>query len=347
MKHLHFFKHLVWIGVCLWATIACSLMGSKDQQDIDPPQVTSETIPSSISNEHEPTDQQQTRMQTIYVKDHKGFVAPLSFSMPKSPSPARTALQSMVVEGPMAHLIPEGFQAILPKGTEIKGISISPTTKQATVDFTAAFSHYDAADERKILEAVTWTLTSFPTIDSVQIRVEGKHLHEMPVAKTPIDEPWSRKMGINLEKADAVTYGQATPVTLYFMNQTSQHYKYYVPVTRMIKRTDQLAQAVIQQLVTGPHVASGLHTAINPTAELKDMTTSTNLVTLDFNENLLGPDQKVSAEALHMIVLSLTENIGVNHIQFKVNGSKEVYSHNLESYDKPVSRPKHVNITEL
>ncbi|MNU06339.1 Spore germination protein GerM [compost metagenome] len=44
------------------------------------------------------------------------------------------------------------------------------------VDFSKEFNNYKAEDERKVLEAVVWTLTELDNVEKVSIRVEGKEL---------------------------------------------------------------------------------------------------------------------------------------------------------------------------
>jgi germination protein M len=144
-----------------------------------------------------------------------------------------------------------------------------------------------------------------------------------------------------------VDYGQATPVTLYFLNQNNENYKYYVPVTRMIKRTDNVAKAVVDELIKGPDPKKGLAAVLNNTAEVKNVKESEGLITVDFSEKLLGADKKASGEGLQSVILSLTENTGVPKVQITVNGDVKVSSTDQQSYSKPVSRPTHVNPTKM
>jgi germination protein M len=349
MKPMKFATYLSVIAMCM-TTMGCSLFASEASKEIDPPQdftpqVITETIhPTSEISE---VDQKsETRLQTIYAKDSKGFLAPISVRIPQTPSPARTTLEYMVEGGLGSQVLPAGFQAVLPKDTQIKGVNLIPSRKQVVVDFSQSFTNYAAEDERKILEALTWTLTGFPNIQSVEIWVEGIKINEMPVAQTPLDTSWSRAMGINLENAEQAIHNQTTPVTLYFLNQNEHHYTYYVPITRMIKRTTEIEKAVIAQLILGPDDSKGLHTAILPSTEVNSVHTTDELITVDFNEFWLGPDQTVSADALHMVLLSLTENTNKNFVQFTVNGKPDVKT-NEENYSNPVERPKYVNKSKL
>jgi germination protein M len=170
----------------------------------------------------------------------------------------------------------------------------------------------------------------------------------MPQGGTPLDEPLTRAIGINLEKPEGVEYGQSTPVTLYFLGQNQDNYKYYVPVTRMVKRTNDIAQAVVEQLIAGPDQKKGLAAVMTPGAELKQIKRADDLITVDFSEKVLGIDKKAPAEAFNALVLSLTENAGAaTKVQITVNGDSKVTTSENQSYSKPVSRPVNINQIKL
>ncbi|UKS27673.1 GerMN domain-containing protein [Paenibacillus sp. HWE-109] len=348
MKHQHWIRSAAIAGVITLLTTGCSVLGTGKKSDIDAPPTTGAEAEAKTTSAAVTIDmmEENSSQMTVYVKDAKGFVAPLSLGLPKSVSVAKTTLEYMVDGGPVASLLPSGFQALLPKGTKIVSLNIT-SDKRAIVDFSKEFLNYDKQDERKILEAVTWNLTNFSSVEKVQLRVEGKDLKEMPQAKTPLDAPLARSMGINIEKAEDAEFGQSTPVTLYFLNQNDQNYKYYVPVTRLVKRTDDVATAVVNQLIKGPDQKKGLAAVLNKTTEVKSIKPSEGLITVDFTNKLLGADQKASADALQSVILSLTENTGYKQVQIKVDGAVVKSSASDQNYTKPVSRPAHINPAKL
>lgn len=334
-------------SVVVLLTSGCSALNSKEQsQQIDPPPVGADAMAASAKAVSAPL---VNPMQiNIYARDEKGFIAPIVLQVEKTESVAKRALEYMVEGGPAQGQMPSGFTSILPKGTEVRQVNIVKDQKLAIVDFSKAFTDYNLQDERKMLEAVTWTLTSFGTVDRVQIRVEGKDLKEMPVGGTPLDEPLTRAMGINLEKAETVEFGRSTPVTLYFLNQNQSSYTYYVPVTRFVPRTENVAQAVIEQLIVGPDQKKGLTAVMTPGAELLGVSKAEDVVTVNFSDKVLGPDKKAPAEALKAVVLSLTENVGTSaKVQILVNGDAKVNASDNANYSKPVARPLNVNQVKL
>lgn len=278
---------------------------------------------------------------TLYFKDRNGYVAPIGLRIPAEPGIAKLALSYMVEGGPGEALLPEGFSALLPAGTEILGMDISPDGV-AYVDFSEAFTQYNPQDERKILEAVTWALTSFNSVNSVQIWVNGKPLKEMPQDATPIDGPLTRAMGINLELDNDVNPALASPVTLYFQSQTTDDYVYYVPVTRLIRYTEDMTLAALQELADGPADGSGLHGVLAYGTEILNVELMDDTVVVNFGERIQG-DLSLNAAAMQAVVLSLTEQTQRPKVQIMVEGKVGIVIGDKTEFAAPVTRPAQLN----
>jgi germination protein M len=325
----------------------CSLFGSKQAStQIDPPPVNAQAmmegmeISPLVKGNYKPT---------LYFEDADGYVAPLSIPIVyEGVDYAKTALQHLVKGGPVDAMLPEGFTALLPEGTQILGLDVDGTDRTATVDFSKEFLNYQADQERNLLEAITWTLTSFPTIDYVELRVDGKRLTEMPVAHTPIDAPLSKKFGINVELSEGVNYSRATPVTLYFLNQTADDFVYYVPVTRMINLTDDVAAATLSELAKGPSDPNKLDAVLMPGVKASAIMPEGDNVAVEFNDSLVGPEDRVPSESLQAVVLSLTDTLAAKGVQITVQGKQHTMGTDDVDYSaKPVARPVQVNIYEM
>jgi germination protein M len=339
-------KKVGWIGIIASVALlsGCSLSGTGGSAQIDPPQ-------NQLAGDAEPVaaEAQNVFNSTLFVRDADGYIAPLGMKLPfDTPDVAKTTLQHMVKGGPGEALLPEGFTAVLPEGTEIMSLDIDAATKTATVDFNKAFTKYPEEDERDILEAITWAMTSFPSVEYVQLWVEGKALKEMPVALTPLDDPLSRKFGINIERASGVDYSRATPVTLYFMNQTADNFSYYVPVTRLIGWTEDVAGATVAELVKGPTEASKLEAVFLPTAGQNTVSMAGEHIQVDFDASLTASGDKLPAEGVKAVVLSLTETTPMKSVQITVGGETQVIGTDDVNYGaQPVARPKVVNPIEM
>lgn len=338
-------KWIQWIAVVFIAVLIATGCSKKQSPEIDPPQIdyhvhdhdAAETI-SHVDNE-----QEQTMNISVFLKDQDGYVVPITMAMPWSDGPAKLALNYMIANGPYADQLPDGFTALIPEGTEVIGMDIIPEEKLAIVDLSRQFRNYDAEDERKLLEAITWTLTEFPSIDQVKLWVDGTILKEMPVTGIPLDAPLTRTMGINLEQETGVYLGQSTPVTLYFYNTMHDSQPYFVPVTRLIQQTDEVAAAAVEQLAKGPQRATGLVSTVPSHISVVDVEQVDDVLHVFLTDAIFDANNRVPEQSLQAMILSLTENTGFSKVRVMVDQHTEVLSTEDINYSQPVFRPTHLN----
>lgn len=281
----------------------------------------------------------------LYLFDQNGYVIPQTLTLPKTKEVAKQSLEYMVKDGPVSNMLPNGFQAVLPPGTEVLGLNLLDDGT-LIADFSKEFTNYQPENEQKILQAITWTLTQFENIDQIKIRINGHDQSVMPVNGTPIKDGVSRADGINLDNGDVIDITDSKAVTLYFLSQKGDNV-YYVPVTRRVDgdSTDQIASTV-EELIKGPSYNSDLLTEFHPDMKLlEEPKYEDGVVTLNFNEAILGNLQgtAISDYIVNSLVLSLTEQEGVESVAIQVNGNSEVYNEAGDLLSKPVMRPQTVN----
>lgn len=287
---------------------------------------------------------------TVFLKDGNGYLAPITLDAKteKDENAAVKSLEMMVEDGKYKADLPTGFQGILPKGTQVKSVTRDEKQKLAIVEFSHQFSDYSVQDERKIVEAVTWTLTNDPKIDKVQIWLDGQKLNEMPVDGLPMDEPLTREMGINLEKSDNVTYMNSMPVTVYFSAVTPDNVQYYVPVTRLIEPSADIARASLNQLMEGPlRMDNSLIPVMAPETQVKQIQQTKDTITVDLTDSIFDEKDKTPSEMLQALVLTLTENTSAQKVQIKINGTENVIGDDGQNYGKPVTRQNGINAIKL
>ncbi|MGD9677440.1 MAG: GerMN domain-containing protein [Vulcanibacillus sp.] len=352
------FKLFLILFIGIFGITGCGLYGPKDTTgEIDPPPVTLtldeelsvSEIPNSeqisLNNTDEVVTEQEAKKikSTIYFLDQNNDVVPLTFDLPKVEGIAQQVLEYMTIGGPAEELLPEGFKPVIPKDTSFT-VNIKSDQHLAIIDFSKDFFNYEAessAQEKKILDAITWSMTEFSTIDKVQIRVNGYELTEMPVWGTPIIDDLSRIDGINLELANNINVSDTTAVTLYFY-RVHQDQEYLVPVTRLIPKTDNLAKATLEQLIIGPKTGSDFVSTFLPTTKILNVKLSNGLLIADFDEDVMGFENQLTSELIDMIVFSITETTNVSKIQIKVMGQIKPLP---ENYSLPIMRSEVINAT--
>ena len=236
----------------------CGLFGEKEKVSIDPPEgVTLVDDEAGLKevNGKEAAKAEKTIKTELYLIDKGGFVVPQTLELPANTAVAQQALEYLVANGPVSQMLPNGFRAVIPADTHV---SVDIKEGVATADFSKEFATYQKEDELKILQAITYTLTQFDTVDKVVLKLNGTEMKEMPVNKTPISDELNRSVGINFDLSNVTDVSNTTPLTVYYIGG-DEGSNYYVPVTKRVKEsnTDTITQAV-NELVKGPGLASSL-----------------------------------------------------------------------------------------
>jgi germination protein M len=334
----------------------CSSFGSKSsKQEIDPPQDITyledgdqldQQLDSAKSTSDKEESSKETVKRVLYLIDKNGMVVPQTLELPNTKEVAKQAVEYLVAGGPVSNILPNGFRAVLPEDTVVKGVDIKDGT--AIVDFSNEFTNYKPEDEEKILQAITWTLTQFKNINKVKLWVNGHELKEMPVKGTPIGEGTTRKDGINIDTSDAVDITDTHPLTVYYIGEEGDNV-YYVPVTKRISNEEKdEVVAAVNALVEGPDRSSGLLSEFQSEVKLIEKPKyEDGQVTLNFNEAIYGSydEEKkiVSNHVINSLVLTLTEQEGIEKVALKVNGKQDLVNEDGKSLSEPVSRPENVN----
>lgn len=286
----------------------------------------------------------ETVSTNLYFADEKGFVVPLRVPIPKVEAIANQALSYLSPEKAKDFLAGTGLRAVIPEGTKT---SVDIKDHTAIVDFSGEVLKINVPKaEQQLVDAVVWTLTEFPSIKQVQIKVNGHIIPALPASGTPVGHPLSRANGINLQVAQNINPAETTKVTLYFQGSNSTgNFSYLVPVTRMIGKTDaDPVKTTVAQLISGP-MTPGLSPTVSPAAKLLEESVNGDTVVLDF-ENLLAEGGTTEQKKLFdAIVLSVLENTSAQKVKITVKGQPPAVSG--MDLSKPVMRPQAFNEKQL
>lgn len=372
MTHMH--KKIRGISAaCLLAVplvlSGCSLFGSEESAFIDPPPIEVEmqmlemsaeplesgvmgpvtfndtAIDSQTTSAAAGKEQTSLPRTTVYLEDENGLLAPVSLSLPseEEAEALKDSLTALVSKGAYETSLPSGFHGVLPAGTTVRNITLDKEKGLAVVEFNAKFNEYEATDERKILEAITWTLTGHEGIQSVQLWVDGKRLNEMPVQGIPLDRPLTRSMGINLPKSGTLSMSSSA-VTVYFTAASSEGDQYYVPVTRFVPAGQEAVKAALNELISGPDSEGVLEMVMTDGTQVDSVEQGQNgVVTVSLKDDMFVDGDKIPAEMLESVVLTVAQNSKNSLVQIRLNGKEAVTGTNDIDYGKPVSAPRYVN----
>jgi len=284
---------------------------------------------------------------TVYLLDRNGYLAPMSLREDRNEAPPSTvaekAIAWMTVDKRLADQLPPGFTAVLPEGAKVASVGENASEKTISVDFAAPFPGIPASRERKVIEALVWTLTELPGIDKVRLSVGGEPIRSLPSSGIPVDAVLTRGLGINVERDKEVQPTRAMGVTLYFSSQSAEGEGYFVPVTRLIERQADPAKAALEQLIAGPRDKKAFHASFASGTTVEKLSLLADTVNVSLQDDAYLPKAPVSSDMLESLVLTLTEATGAPQVSVVLNGDDSFLDSDSRPYDRPVTRPTHVN----
>lgn len=305
-----------------------------------------------------PPDVEQTMLQaaeakttsvkdglTVYLQDRNGYIAPMTLragtGANDASSPERTALVWLTREGRFADQLPPGFSPMLPQGTKIRSAKTDSGT--VSIDFAAPFPAVPANQERKIVEAIVWTMTELPGIGKVRLSVDGLPLRELPSSGLPLPETLTRDIGINLEQAAGTNASRSMAVTLYFSARSEEGEGYFVPVTRLIDRQPDRNRAALEELIKGPMDDRKLQPVFAPGVSVERVVPTSEAMNVELKDPSWEPEMTVPSETIEALVLTLTEETGIPKARIILNGESSFKDSDNRTYADPVERPAFIN----
>ncbi|TJY41478.1 hypothetical protein E5161_13835 [Cohnella pontilimi] len=289
---------------------------------------------------------------TVYLRDRNGYLAPMTLNLTSGDSSddssaetlAKTALTWLTQDASRTEQLPAGFTAVIPQGMKADSVKLDAKKSTVSIDFAAPLAGMNATQERKMIEALVWTMTELPGMDKVRLSVAGKPIRALPASGLPVDEVLTRGFGINLEAAQGVHLMRSMPVTLYFAASTDNGDGYFVPVTRLVDRTSDRIGAALGELIKGPQDNQGLHAVLPPGITVEKHSQKDDTVNVALREEGWSLDTAVPSEMTEALVLTVTEMTGAPQVKLAMNGSDSFVDTERRSYAQPVTRPVTVNV---
>lgn len=245
-------------------------------------------------------------VSTIYLVDRNNYVARTSIPSCKCEGvdKAKDLVEGLIIDGNKSSIIPNGFSSIIPPSVRILNLSLDNSI--LTIDFSKDILDVSEREEKKMLEAIIYTLTSIEGIDKIIIKVEGEVLNNLPNSGESLPSVLDKSYGIN-KTYDLVNTSDIDSYTLYYVNKYNNN-EYYVPVTKYVnsKITDPI-KVIIKELSSSPIYETNLMSYLNSEAKLISYDLSEDTLKLNFNSLLLSDVDKKSIleEVIYTISLSM------------------------------------------
>ena len=226
--------------------------------------------------------------------------------------------------------IPNGFKSIIPSETKI--LSIKLENNILKIDFSKDLLNVKKELEEKMIEALTYTLTSIDGIDGIIIYIEGNILNKLPQTNINLPSTLDRNFGINKEY-DITSSKNITSVTTYYVSKNNNNY-YYVPVTKYLNDDREKIKIVIEELESSSIYNTNLMSFLNDNVKLLSVEQIEDTLNLNFNEYIYSnlDTKEILEEVIYTICLSIEDNYDVKQIVMSVN-DEEIYKSVLKSIE--------------
>ena len=218
--------------------------------------------------------------------------------------------------------IPSGFEAIIPPDTKI--ISLKQDKDLLKIDFSEDIFDVSKELEEKMIEAITYTLTSIEGINKIIIYAEGEVLTKLPKSKINLPSTLDRTFGINKEY-EFTSLNNINDVTVYYANENNGNY-YYVPVTKYLNDERDKANIIVDEMSINFNYNKNLKSLVNSQTKLQNVILEKKVLNLAFNSYIYDnlEEKDLSNEVKEMIVLSMQDNYDIEEVIFTVD-NKEIY----------------------
>lgn len=272
-------------------------------------------------------------LEVIYLLDNNDYLSRTKVSASNKDliSKSTDLIESLIIDGKKKDIISNGFRALLPSATKILNISLKDGI--LTIDFSEEFNNIEGEYEEKIIESLTYTLTSIDGIDKIEILVKGEKLTKLPKSKKMLPEYLDKEYGIN-KKYELTSLNDIYSYTVYYVNNYNNQ-SYYTPVTKYINSEKQdKVKIIIDELATSISYETNLMSYLDTNVKLLDYEIIDDKIKLNFNNLILSDitSNVILEEVIYTIGLSLCDELDVSEVIFQVE-EQEISTFSEKSLD--------------
>lgn len=260
---------------------------------------------------------------SIYVLNKTLYVSriPIKINTNETIEQAKEILSILTIKSKESEYLPTDFYGVIPVGTVIHDISLNNGILK--VDFSKEFLNTTKDLERKVIEAILYSLTELKEVENVLIFIEGEQLLELPFSKEKLPPILNKDFGIN-KVYDIESIKDTTKTTIYYGSKTNDTF-YYIPITYIDNNPQEKVEIIIEKLKTSPLYESNLVSYLHANAEMTNYEILEQEIKLSFNNYLLDDvtNGNVLEEVKYTIFLSLRDTYNIEKVEFNINNDIE------------------------
>lgn len=268
-------------------------------------------------------------LETVYLLDSNDYVARVLISASNDSiiSKATSLIDALTIGGKKENVIPNGFRSIIPSGTKVIDIELEDGV--LIINFSKDILDIDKKYEDKMIESLTYTLTSINGIDSIKLLVDGKELKKLPNSNKLLPTFLDKSYGIN-KIYEITNVGNIDSYTVYFVNSVNDN-KYYIPVTKYVNdyKQDKI-RIIIDELASSFTYQSNLSSFLNENTKLLNYEVIDKQIKLNFNDMIFSDitNNDILEEVVYTLCLSINDSIDIDSVVFFAN-DREILKKNI------------------
>ncbi len=279
----------------------------------------------------------ELRDTILYYKDENGLLIPVmrKIPWPEGKGIAKETLKAMIdTQANRDDMMKVGLYPVIPSNTQILGMTIREGL--CKVDLSKEFLNIkDKKEEEVLLQSVVYTLTEFPTVDRVQIFIEGEVISSLP---------YGTFTGEALKRENINYLGQkpAPDTVLVYYENTDSMNPMFVPVTKPIEVIDDVSNTnildVLDSLMIEPPSESGLQSRIPLNTKVIGVEITDSIAEVYLSEEILSlkEDENLFERAVQCIALTMKEHYkNLTGVRIFVNGESLKTANGIDIFDVP------------
>ena len=272
-------------------------------------------------------------LEVIYLLDDNNYLSRLKISANNKDiiSKATDLIEALTTNGKKKEIIINGFKALIPKDTKLLNITLENGI--LSIDLSKEFNNIEEIYEEKLIEALTYTLTSINGVDKIEILIEGNKLIKLPNSNKKLPEYLDKTYGIN-KQYELTSLNDIYSYTIYYVNNYNNE-SYYTPVTKYINSENQdKVKIIIDELSSSITYETNLMSYLDKNIKLLDYEINDKIIKLNFNNLILSDitSNNILEEVVYTIGLSLCDELSLEEVIFQVD-NKEIYTFSQKILD--------------
>lgn len=227
----------------------------------------------------------------------------------------KNVINSLTIDSANSIYLPNGFNAVIPKNTKLKDITLS--NKVLKLNFSQEFLNIEADKQVQMLEALIFSLLEFDEVDSILIFIEEEQLTKLKNGML-LPNLLDKNFGIN-KNYDISSLKNISKTTTYY-TASFDDLIYYVPVTNLTNDNSDKVQIIIKNLKSSPIYQTNLTSYLASSVNLQNYEILENTINLNFDNNLIANvnNSSILEEVKYSIYLSLRDTYNIKSVIFEV-----------------------------